>query len=503
MAYLSFGFSSGPSSANRRRDVWSESDAHFFDEQLAFFDLYHPFGPTNGPSSQDGLFGTTFGLLNDVFNLHAQPVFSPLPTRASRLDLDAGMAYGDDSLMFGRASASRCARQDLHQRSSSRAPASSTHRTTYWRESEGRESARDCARMIADLKGQAQYHRQEQMKFYTKLERGIKPPKSSLAQLQAWLDAIRCHEKAESEVDCMINFMEEEMRKRSYQEEASQSPHQARRKRQVYEDDVGAPPSRNLHSRPRRYAEHVYAYPGHSTFESPFAAFDRLDPELDPSTAAFHNSVRGNRFASSQGAHGRTSTPPKPRRRAFAGGDGPAPQPSTFVSPQGQSRSTVHTLPTLQEAQRMFQLYCDRWNALAPTDPNVPYPSRNLTAASLDARNTILAPHVRTPVTEWSRELVVKANVQAFFLLSVGLSPHISETTGTRAVELGFDQTQATPRQVKELTGILKKERLRWHSDRLGRRNGGISAGPNKALERNQTARAVFHAVCELMETVR
>lgn len=95
----------------------------------------------------------------------------------------------------------------------------------------------------------------------------------------------------------------------------------------------------------------------------------------------------------------------------------------------------------------------------------------------------------------------MQANAQAFYLGVVGLKPAYSEVPGTGRVECGFEKARATAPQIKELTDLLKKEKVRWHSDRLGRRNKGNSGGgQNEALQKDERARAVFHAVCELME---
>jgi hypothetical protein len=93
----------------------------------------------------------------------------------------------------------------------------------------------------------------------------------------------------------------------------------------------------------------------------------------------------------------------------------------------------------------------------------------------------------------------MQANVQAFFLGAVGLSPVYSET-GPGKLVMSFDKVKASDQQVRDLIDVLKKEKVRWHSDRLGRRNGGSANGPNTTLQQDERARAVFHAVCELME---
>lgn len=155
------------------------------------------------------------------------------------------------------------------------------------------------------------------------------------------------------------------------------------------------------------------------------------------------------------------------------------------------------TLLTPGEAKGLFQMYNDRWSALSQSDPNIPYPARGLHAPALVARDTLWAPLISAHPSTWSDEAVMQANVQAFFLNVFDLSLRYVEAAGR--VEIGYDKSRATPVQVKQLVDVLKKEKIMWHSDRLGRRNGG-AAGPNEVLQRDERARAVFHAVCELME---
>ena len=94
----------------------------------------------------------------------------------------------------------------------------------------------------------------------------------------------------------------------------------------------------------------------------------------------------------------------------------------------------------------------------------------------------------------------MQANAQAFFLNVVGLTPQYSEAPGSGQVQMGYEKAKATATQKEQLVAILKKEKMRWHSDKLGRRNNG-RLGANEALQNDARARAVFHAVCALMET--
>lgn len=181
----------------------------------------------------------------------------------------------------------------------------------------------------------------------------------------------------------------------------------------------------------------------------------------------------------------------------------PGPSPTVFPTPApAPSKPPANTLKA-EEAKKLFLAYNTRWNALSPTDPNIPYPCRGMKAAALSSRETIWAPLVDAPISTWSEETVMQANAQAFFIGVAGLTPKYTEAPGTGRIVMGYDKARATPDQVRGLVDILKKERTRWHSDKLGKRNGGVTAGPNETLQRDERARAVFHAVCELIEVAQ
>lgn len=93
----------------------------------------------------------------------------------------------------------------------------------------------------------------------------------------------------------------------------------------------------------------------------------------------------------------------------------------------------------------------------------------------------------------------MQANTQVFFLRMVGLTPQYKSAIPSGRIECGFDKRQASDAQVQDLINLLRKEKIRWHSDRIGRRNSGRS-GANETLQQDERVRAVFHAVCELME---
>ncbi|KAK3669387.1 CorA metal ion transporter [Recurvomyces mirabilis] len=199
-----------------------------------------------------------------------------------------------------------------------------------------------------------------------------------------------------------------------------------------------------------------------------------------------------------------TSTQSNPRKPPNSTGTGPRPsrqqtsRAPSYATPPPSRPPTTLLKPA--EAKQLFTMYTNRWNALSPADANIPYPTRGLQAQGLLSRDTIWAPSVATPPSTWSDEALMQANAQAFYLNVAGLIPQYSEAPGTSRIEMGYDKSRATAAQVKVLVEILKKEKGRWHSDRLGRRNNG-KPGLNEALQNDERSRAIFHAVCGLMET--
>lgn len=233
--------------------------------------------------------------------------------------------------------------------------------------------------------------------------------------------------------------------------------------------------------------------PGFGTF--PFAAFDPIFQGFGRPSSRSHSSSMPRAsftFNGQSNARRRTSMHTEPQ---FA-----QPGFSTFTP---APPSPPATLLKPDEAKQLFTTYNQRWTSLAPTDPSIPYPARGHRASALAARDSIWAPTVDAHISTWSEETVMQANAQAFFLGVVNLSPQYNEAPATGKIQMGYNKAKATAAQTKELVDVLKKEKIRWHSDRLGRRNGGASTGPNEALQSDRRARAVFHAVCELMEVAQ
>jgi hypothetical protein len=218
-----------------------------------------------------------------------------------------------------------------------------------------------------------------------------------------------------------------------------------------------------------------------------FRVFDRLFTEADSvhsSANGFHYSTGNTGPTFRKTSYSNTGSSPRPNRpRSYHYAPPPQPVPVPEL-PCNPLRAT--------EAARLFASYNSSWNSLSATSPTIPYPTRTLRAPALSDPSTI--PHQLAHT--WSTEKIMQANTALFFIIALGLNAIISES-GT----VTFDRAATPEADVRALLSVLKKEKMRWHSDRLGRRNEDVvGGGLNEALQRDERARAVFHGVCALME---
>lgn len=225
-----------------------------------------------------------------------------------------------------------------------------------------------------------------------------------------------------------------------------------------------------------------------------FRVFDRLFADMDSS---FH--AHGNARVNSNGFHffaGRGGTSFKRTTFPNTGPSSRRTRSSRFDDNINMNPQPMPAIPTnplrAAEAAQLFKTYNNRWNALSATFPTIPYPTRTLLAPALADPSTI--PHPAGQA--WSTEQTMQANTALFFLLALGFKPVISDSGAVT-----FNRVTADEASIRALVGVLKKEKMRWHSDRLGRRNEEIAdGGVNEALQQDERARAVFHGVCGLME---
>ena len=546
------------------RRSWSNNGVHYTMETTSFSSPNMSFGMMGGTSRSQlfgptqerpqaqgrSLLGTAFGLLGSVLAGQQQAAVQENARRSARQPYVKDLAYGEDEDDLQRSFFSRFSdrltnhdqqsRRATHGRDHSprprRAPRAADDRRSRSHRTQERDPTWTSNRsayvedvtddedddiyddyeapyghqprrafttsdmfVIEALQNAADHHRRQAKKCRERIQQ-TSTQLTSTSVLQRLVDELRGHEKAYESALQSLQQAKQEARNNTFQQKVprrSRYSHHGEAPRTPQEDFFGAFPPDDFNSffQTRRPTHPMFADfdDMNSPFESPFKGafhhffndFETRSP-LDDMPHFF--AMPGATYSThSQNANARHR--PQQQSAAFP----------KFTAPR---QSPPASLLRPEEAQRLFKLYNDRWNALNPADPNIPFPARRLQSTALLARESIWAPLASSPVVNWSDEFVMQANAQAFFLGVVGLTPNYAEAPGTGRVVMGFNKAQASTAQVKELVDILKKEKTRWHSDRLGRRNGGIG-GPNEALQRDEKSRAVFHAVCELMETAQ
>lgn len=387
---------------------------------------------------------------------------------------------------------------------------------------------RRVANMVEALENAVELQRRNVRGCKQKLAHASKQANISSSYLQRIIDELKEHERT---LETATRHLDEAKARQSKHKRPELPPRQGSHQR------PGMPPRQKSYEPPRSQPRHSQS--SRNMHEQFFDPFDGFPHHPDPVVEAFQNlhgmhstpfdpfghffeqsrpsvdDAHFRFFAMPDARHfqtGATSQGQQKRTRYSTGGAQPHVQHSyapsgggttNFARPLRRTPAAPQPPATIlrsDEAKRLFAAYDEKWKTLPSTSPDVPYPARGLHAPGLSARDSLWAPHVSTHVGSWSEETVMQANAQAFFLGVVGLAPRYTQNPSTGRVEVGFDKAQASPEQMKLLLEILKKEKIRWHSDRLGRRNGG-RPGANEVLQKDERARAVFHAVCELMES--
>jgi len=353
----------------------------------------------------------------------------------------------------------------------------------------------DDASIIKELEKAAEHHRREMRRCQKELETTSRLSNVRSSVLQRLVNELKSHENAHRNATESLEMAKAGAGSGGPRPRAhfQQRPRRADRTPSHDYDDIFEDDEPHSFFQPRRnataYVEVDDIYNA-GPFNNPFAAFDHI----------LHNIHFGHELPFQNGVFGIP-------RATYTFGNQPGAQPrasarSAYQQPTASPAPPAGPPATLlrpDEAKRLFKTYNERWTSIPLIDSNIPYPTRTLKASALGLRDTIWAPNVTSPISTWSNELVMQANAQAFFLGVVDLSPDYNDASPSGRIVMGYDKKRASAVQVKALVDVLKKEKSRWHSDRLGRRNGG-AAGPNEGLQSDERARAVFHAVCELME---
>ncbi|KAI7195313.1 hypothetical protein D0869_02552 [Hortaea werneckii] len=496
----------------------------------------------------NGLFGAALGLMEGLWSTNQPRVQAPraLPRRTSLLDdsdedpiedNDDDLAYGSlnsssnhrrsmfsrvkDRFLDGRqqtakppqqaAAASRSARPQRETRqpqrgSAQRAAPSEVEAASDDEMPQSRQRPQNSrsnsskAERIAALEAAVQYQNNEVKKCKKQLERATRQRGVHSGHLQALLNELRMRERS-----LATAIQDLELARVSFSQ--SRSNQQIPRNRGPSRTNTAPQASRTAFVEDPFFHEGI---PGFSTNRrSANPIFAQMDDDMDSFGHEIFDDIHrhffGNAFmfdeepddfgffgiprhADSQRKRPKYTRGTSSRSAGFAPGFAATPPkpPPTLLTPE--------------EAKKLFEQYNRQWLALAPIDSRIPYPTRGLHAPALVARDTLWAPTISAHPATWSEETVMQANAQAFFLNVVGLTPQYSEAPGGGQVQMGYEKATATATQKEQLVAILKKEKMRWHSDKLGRRNNGRS-GANEALQNDVRARAVFHAVCALMET--
>ncbi|EME42758.1 hypothetical protein DOTSEDRAFT_73525 [Dothistroma septosporum NZE10] len=375
--------------------------------------------------------------------------------------------------------------------------------------------------LIAALENAVEIERRSVQDCKKRLEQATRQPAIGAHHLQQMVDELKGHEA--SLINAQANLEEAYARQRNtrpqptsyHPQRTPQGQPRQRQSAQNFAADCFPPfragfaptahpwQSRAQHPDPLlRAFEEMHGFDPFSRTH-PFGTFDQFFEQMHAQPSANDAHFR---FFPTAGAPPQSNQRNKRTRYSMPGGvpkfAPPNPGFTAYQAPPPPQPPTTLLLP--DEAKRLFKTYNDKWNSLTTTDTNIPYPARGLKANALGARDSLWAPLCNAPISTWSNETVMKANAQAFYLGVVGLVPVYKEAPGTGRIEISFDKSRTNPAQIKVLTDVLKKEKIRWHSDRLGRRNGGVATGvTNEALQNDERARAVFHAACELMDNVQ
>ena len=141
-----------------------------------------------------------------------------------------------------------------------------------------------------------------------------------------------------------------------------------------------------------------------------------------------------------------------------------------------------------QEIEPGLKGYNKKWEALDPRSAAVPFPTTYHLASDIPSSKLIAG--VEGESLQWRPDERIMANIQAFFLLDLNIRPKYWEEWGQ--IKMGFLRITPTEK-IEKLKLQLKKERFRWHPDKLGGREDG-------KLRDNSMAKMVQLAVQNLYD---
>ena len=354
-----------------------------------------------------------------------------------------------------------------------------------------RESSRQND-MIEALERAAEHEKREYLRAKKRFQYASQRTMIDSLYIQQRLDEVKRHERAW--LDANESLEKTRRRQRRTRPEPRARPSTSRRQssRTYDSEDLRDMPFPTgfggLHTTSRQT-------PVFATFDpfggfDPFGhhrAFERLFAQMETDFGT-HDDMNGFTFTSSSEAF--------PKRQTFtssgAANGASSQRPQAYTSRSSQPPPPPSNPLGPGEAKTLFETYNNHWLTVPAFSPSIMYPTRTLAPAALSDPTTI--PHAAAHT--WSAEQIMQANTQLFFILGCGLQPSILDGGIVQ-----YNRRTASEADVAMLVVVLKKEKMRWHSDRLGRRNGGAAgAVVNETLQKDERARAVFHGVVALME---
>lgn len=223
-----------------------------------------------------------------------------------------------------------------------------------------------------------------------------------------------------------------------------------------------------------------------STFSDFISHFQKVTNLLSSSGVSFHNSDEyGVSFGEQSSSNHSYYDEP------HVAGEISSISSSPSIAPQNQ-------IP--DGARQMLDRYNRNWELLSIRDPNVPYPTPSGLIGELKDPSHIHSPWTSPPCT-WSQDKIMQTNAETFFQHGFGICPIYSEHQGVLRTLGGVPPT--TDKQLHELQNYLKKERNRWHPDKLLLRSREQGPLTNDTLMTCPASRAVLQAVIDLLHACR
>ena len=236
------------------------------------------------------------------------------------------------------------------------------------------------------------------------------------------------------------------------------------------------------------------------------AQYGRTDAQPEKTDAPFkktHSSRFSAQYPRSFSSPGRTETKHSPSTEEKAG-DKQSKASDAQSSKRDSKLRRVDTKlatsteekasKTQEKATSALKRYNERWDKLGASSSAIPFPTVWLEATAIS--NSRLIVSGRGTGLPWTAEEIATANVQAFFLLELEIKPKY--WMDRKKIRMGFSENTGLDR-VESLRLQMKKERFRWHPDRLGARNDGKEE-VNARLRDDRMAKIVRNAVQSLYD---